>query len=74
MPSRTLVSPLTLPLASRRRVSQRLGPELIDRIVAEYQCGTSSTRLTAQYGIGKGTVLRLLRQHGLTLRPYNKRH
>ena len=38
-----------------QRVSQRLGPEMIERIVAEYGDGASSTRLTAQYGISKGT-------------------
>jgi hypothetical protein len=52
----------------QQRVSRRLEPEMIQRIVAEYQRGTSSTRLTVRYGIGKGTVLRLLRQHGVSLR------
>jgi ABC-type transport system involved in cytochrome c biogenesis ATPase subunit len=41
---------------------------MIERIAAEYQSGTSSVRLAGRYGIGKGTVLRLLRQNGLAIR------
>jgi hypothetical protein len=51
-----------------QRVNQRVGPDLIERIVAEYQSGASSVLLMARYGIGKGTVLRLLRQNGIVLR------
>ena len=52
----------------RQRVSQRLGPELITQIVTEYISGISSTTLTRRYGIGKGTVLRLVRSNGVAVR------
>jgi hypothetical protein len=51
-----------------QRVTARLGSEMIERIAAEYQSDTSSVRLTGRYGIGKGTILRLLRQNGLAIR------
>lgn len=51
-----------------QRVSQRLGAGHIERIVAEYQSGTSTTRLTVRYHIGKGTLLRLIHESGVTVR------
>jgi hypothetical protein len=51
-----------------QRVEQRLGHELISQIIGEYVSGMSSVRLAARYGIGKGTVLRLLREHGVVVR------
>jgi len=36
--------------------------------VAEYEAGTSTNQLMRDYGIGKGSVLRLLREAGVTLR------
>jgi hypothetical protein len=36
--------------------------------MAEYESGTSSNLLTLRYGIGKGTLLRLLREHGMVVR------
>jgi hypothetical protein len=51
-----------------QRVDQRLGHELISQIVDEYVKGTSTVRLAARYGIGKATVLRLLREHGVVVR------
>src|SRR5215217_6987469 len=51
-----------------QRVEQRLGHEVISRVVDEYVSGTPSTRLAACYGIGKGTVLRLLRERGVVVR------
>jgi hypothetical protein len=56
-----------------QRVERRLGPDLIKRIVAEYAGGRSSTLLAKRYGIGKGTLLRLLKQNGVVVRrrgPY----
>jgi Helix-turn-helix domain len=41
---------------------------LIAQIVAEYADGTPTTLLAKRYGIGKGTVLRLIRESGVTLR------
>jgi hypothetical protein len=51
-----------------QRVEQRLGHELISQIVGEYVSGTSSIQLAARYGIGKATVLRLLRDCGVVVR------
>jgi len=56
------------PLAYPRRVSQRLGARRIERMVAEYQSGTSTTRLTVRYHIVKGTLLRLIHESGVTVR------
>src|SRR5215210_4517525 len=39
-----------------QRVVQRLGAELISRIVDEYASGTSTVRRALRYLIGKGTV------------------
>jgi hypothetical protein len=50
------------------RVVDRLGPDVIAQLVAEYQAGEPSTTLTTRYGVGKGTVLRLLREHSVTVR------
>jgi len=36
--------------------------------VADYEAGIPTTQLTTKYSIGKGTVLRLLRAHGVQLR------
>jgi hypothetical protein len=36
--------------------------------MARYEAGTRSTQLTHQFGLGKGTVLRLLREDGATMR------
>jgi hypothetical protein len=41
---------------------------MIERIVAEYEGGTSTTRLAMSYRIGKGTLLRLLREHNVVIR------
>jgi hypothetical protein len=51
--------PETTPLP-RSGVERRFGCELIERIVAEYASGMSTTHLARSYGIGKGTLLRLL--------------
>ena len=49
-------------------VRRRLGAEVITQLVHDYQAGVPSTELTVTYGIGKGTVLRLLRFQGVQLR------
>ena len=60
-PDRTLVP---------QRVDRRLGPLMIERIMTEYVRGASSTRLATRYGVGKGTLLRLLREHGVVVRRH----
>jgi hypothetical protein len=51
-----------------QRVERRLGPDLIKRVVSEYASGISTTRLAMRYGLGKGTLLRLIRDRGVTIR------
>jgi len=51
-----------------QRVERRLGPDLIKQVVSEYASGMPTTQLAAQYGIGKGTLLRLIREGGVTVR------
>jgi hypothetical protein len=51
-----------------QRVERLVGNELISRIIGEYVSGTSSTRLAARYAVGKGTILRLLRESGVAVR------
>lgn len=51
-----------------QRVERRLGTAALERIVAEYVAGASTTVLARQHRIGKGTLLRLLDEHGVTLR------
>jgi hypothetical protein len=57
----------TAPLVPQR-VDRRLGHDLISRVVSEYAGGISTTRLAKRYGIGKGTLLRLIRVSGVTIR------
>jgi len=58
-----------VPVAHRiHNVHRRLDPDVIAQLVADYQAGSPSTELMATYGLGKGTVLRLLREHGATIR------
>lgn len=49
-------------------VARRLEPDTVARLVQDYESGVESTELTDRYQLGKGTVLRLLRQHGVTIR------
>jgi hypothetical protein len=49
-------------------VHRRLSTDTIQQLIADYQAGTPSTQLMVTYSLGKGTVLRLLREHGVQLR------
>lgn len=49
-------------------VHRRLSPDTIQQLITDYQAGTPSTQLMFTYNLGKGTVLRLLRGHGVQLR------
>lgn len=37
-------------------------------MAADYEAGTPKTKLTAKYSLGKGTVLKLLRENGTAIR------
>jgi hypothetical protein len=49
-------------------VHRRLSPDTIQQLINDYQAGIPSTQLMVTYNLGKGTVLRLLRDHGVQLR------
>jgi hypothetical protein len=52
----------------RHKIAQRLDPDTITAIVKAYEDGTPTTRLTLQFNLGKGTVLRILQAHRVTMR------
>lgn len=61
----------TSPPPVRNRVhklEQRLAPEVIAQLVAEYEAGTPTTKLTEQFGLSKGAVLKLLHEAGASMR------
>lgn len=45
-------------------IARRLDQATVAAMAADYEAGTPTTRLTAEYGLSKGTVLKLLREHG----------
>lgn len=59
--------PLT-PRPPVERLTLRFGPDDLARLVADYQAGVPTTELVTRYGLGKGSVLRLLREQGVTIR------
>jgi hypothetical protein len=50
------------------KLDRRLDPGLMAELVAAYEAGTPSTQLTKAYNLGKGSVLRLLREASVTIR------
>jgi hypothetical protein len=50
------------------KVVQRLDEATISRLVQDYEDGIPTTRLTREYSLGKGTVLKLLETNGATIR------
>ena len=65
-------SPQMAPRVPARQVHQqaarRLGTDGVAEVVAAYLAGVPTTELTETYGMGKGTVLRLLEREGVALR------
>jgi hypothetical protein len=49
-------------------VRKRLGPEIVQQLVNDYEAGKSTTALTTSYGLGKGTVLAILDEQGVRMR------
>ncbi|MFR9772410.1 helix-turn-helix domain-containing protein [Nocardia sp. SC052] len=57
------------PVASKpHRLAGRLTEAMREEIVAKYEAGVPSTKLVREYGIGKGTVLKILREGGAAMR------
>lgn len=51
-----------------RRLSDRLTEAMRHEIMAKYEAGVPTTKLVHEYRIGKGTVLKLLRDAGVAIR------
>lgn len=56
------------PSPRRHAAPARLGSTVVAQLVADYQAGQPTTALMKTYGLGKGSVLRLLRANGVQLR------
>jgi len=52
-----------------RDVDRRLGQPTLARIAADYEAGSSTIQLTKRYKISKSSVLRILRDQHVTMRP-----
>jgi len=50
------------------RVDRRLSPETIAELVDAYRHGTNTPELCQRYQIAKGSVLKILNEHGVTMR------
>lgn len=57
-----------VPPASRFKLDQRLDAEVLAQMAADYEAGVPSTQLMTTYGLGKGSVLKLLREAGVRMR------
>lgn len=59
--------PLT-PLPGAVRLDARMGPNRIAQLIDEYQAGMPTTELARTFGVGKGTIIRLLHAAGVPMR------
>ena len=59
----------TNPLPQTQRIDRRLSAETITALVQAYRDGVSTPELRRRYGLSQGSVLKLLRQHGVKMRP-----
>lgn len=62
------VRPGQRPPVRSHAARKRLGPELVEQLVRDYDAGESTAALCASYGLGKGTVLGLLAEWGAKMR------
>lgn len=56
------------------RVERRLSPEIIAQLVGDYEAGEPTTALMIKYGLGKGSVLGLLRAAGVEMRAQGQKN
>lgn len=59
----------TDPLPQTQRIDRRLSAETFAALVQAYRDGGSTPELRRRYGLSQGSVLKLLRQHGVRMRP-----
>lgn len=52
----------------RHKAAQRLDSATISELIRDYDDGIPTTQLTAKYQLGKGTVIKLLHEHGVVMR------
>jgi DNA-directed RNA polymerase specialized sigma24 family protein len=55
-------------LRERQKVTRQLSQEAIDKLVSAYLTSVPTTQLVQEFNLGKGTVLRILRDAGVTMR------
>lgn len=51
-------------------VERRLGPEQVERLLAQYAAGDSAQEVGRAFSVGAASVMRLVRQHGLEVHEY----
>ncbi|MGQ4615174.1 helix-turn-helix domain-containing protein [Nocardia sp. R7R-8] len=59
--------PATTPIRPRR-LDQRFAPETLAEIAALYESGSSSNQLCKQYDLSKGSLMKILQDHGVQTR------
>ena len=52
------------------RLDRKVSAETAAQLVADYESGVPSTHLTMIYGLGKGSVLKLLKEAGVQMRNH----
>jgi uncharacterized protein (DUF433 family) len=56
----------------RHKIDQRLAPDTVARILADYQAGTATPTLAERYNISSTAVKRLLHMNGVPMRRYHR--
>jgi hypothetical protein len=62
------------PASASQSRRTRVTPQLRAEVVRRYQAGDPSRVVAEELGIGKATVLKLIKQQGLSLRPVGVRY
>lgn len=57
------------PLPQAHRLNSRLSPKTCAELVQAYRDGVGTPTLRKRYGLSQGSVLKVLRDHGVTMRP-----
>lgn len=52
------------------RLDRKVSPETAAQLIADYESGTPSTQLAKIYGLGKGSVLKLLKGAGVQMQNH----
>ena len=61
---------LVSPPRQRRRVTDRLRAEVVEA----YQAGQTSRQVAEESGLGRSTVLGILKDAGVTMRPQGRKY